>query len=37
LLDLRASISSGSDTIADRVQPKRIRRQLIPTAEALIK
>ena len=37
LLDLRASISSGNDTIADRVQAKRIRRQLTPTAEALLK
>jgi tetratricopeptide (TPR) repeat protein len=37
LLDLRASISSGDDTIADRVQAKRIRRQLTPTAEALLK
>jgi hypothetical protein len=35
LLDLRASISEGDDAIADRVQAKRIRRQVIPTAEKL--
>ena len=35
LLDLRASVSSGDDAIADRVQAKRTRRQLIPIAEKL--
>ena len=35
LLDLRASISEGEDAIADRVQAKRIRRQLIPIAEKI--
>jgi hypothetical protein len=35
LLDLRASISEGEDAIAERVQAKRIRRQLIPIAETI--
>jgi hypothetical protein len=37
VLDLRASVSTGDDAVADRVQANRIRSRVIPICEQLLK